>query len=449
MHGGSARRPRLRPAQGVRDRPRRHPLAEAADFAGADMTAEAVARYFARPDVEASTQLAVDRDSCVRMLPDLVIPGASGANHDGLHVEICGWASWSRARWLESGNLPMLERAAAKTARWCWLYGIPRRWLSVDELRADRRGMTTHVDVNHAFGRGDHWDLGRGSRASGSWSPCATGIAASSRTARDDRPLHRDRVRPVDGSLPCRRGARLRGRDPRRLCPTRVRPRDRTYRAEPLLDFAGLPDPDLLESLARWVDEQRGEGRTVLIHCEAGQNRSGLLTALYLIRYRGYGPEAAIALVQEKRGPNALWNGSFGTSASRRRPPDSLVVEGLQRARWAARRAGRTPAASPARKAAAASTSSVSQGTLNELPARERLRRERREPEADDDAHDRPISAVISLSTRIIRVSCARVIPIARRTPISRVRSTMESASVFTIPNRLMRTESASSRRRG
>jgi protein-tyrosine phosphatase len=85
----------------------------------------------------------------------------------------------------------------------------------------------------------------------------------------------------------------------------------RPYRAEPLLDWAALPDPELLESLARWVDEQRGAGRTVLIHCEAGHNRSGLLTALYLIRHRGYDPESAIALVQEKRGPNALWNGSF------------------------------------------------------------------------------------------------------------------------------------------
>ena len=135
--------------------------AEAADFSGEDATAEAVATYFARLDVDASTQLAVDRDSCVRMLPDLVIPwGASGANHDGLHVEICGRASWSRARWLESGNRPMLERAAAKAARWCWLYGIPRRWLTVAEPRADRRGLTTHVDVNHAFERGDHWDPG-------------------------------------------------------------------------------------------------------------------------------------------------------------------------------------------------------------------------------------------------------------------------------------------------
>lgn len=86
---------------------------------------------------------------------------------------------------------------------------------------------------------------------------------------------------------------------------------DRPYRSEPLVDFAGLPDPELLHSLARWVHEQRLEGRTVLIHCEAGQNRSGLLTALYLIRFRGYRPGAAIDRVREKRGPNALWNGDF------------------------------------------------------------------------------------------------------------------------------------------
>jgi protein-tyrosine phosphatase len=49
----------------------------------------------------------------------------------------------------------------------------------------------------------------------------------------------------------------------------------------------------------------------VLVHCEAGRNRSGLVTALYLIRYRGYRPQAAIELVIAKRGPNALWNGSF------------------------------------------------------------------------------------------------------------------------------------------
>lgn len=135
--------------------------AEAADSSGLDSTAEGVANFFALASTQASTQLAVDRDSCVRMLPDLVIPwGASGGNHDGLHVEICGRAGWTRATWLSATNVPMLERAAAKVAKWCWLYGIPRRWLTVAELLADKRGLTTHVDVNAAFKRGVHWDPG-------------------------------------------------------------------------------------------------------------------------------------------------------------------------------------------------------------------------------------------------------------------------------------------------
>ena len=55
-----------------------------------------------------------------------------------------------------------------------------------------------------------------------------------------------------------------------------------------------------------------------------------------------------------------------------------------------------------------------------------------------------PISAVITLSWRIIRRTWRRVIPIARSIPISRVRSKTESTSVLTIPKRLTITESAS-----
>ena len=53
-----------------------------------------------------------------------------------------------------------------------------------------------------------------------------------------------------------------------------------------------------------------------------------------------------------------------------------------------------------------------------------------------------PISAVITLSWRIIRRAWRRVIPIARSIPISRVRSKTESTSVLTIPKRLTMTES-------
>ena len=136
--------------------------AEAADSSGEDTSAEGVARYFARPSTRASTQLAVDRDSCVRMLPDLVIPwGAKGANHDGLHVEICGRASWFRARWLEREE--MLRRAAWRVAKWCWLYGIAPRWLTDEQLGAGTaRGLTTHVQVNRVFEGGTHWDPGPG-----------------------------------------------------------------------------------------------------------------------------------------------------------------------------------------------------------------------------------------------------------------------------------------------
>jgi len=135
--------------------------AEASDDSGADTTAEGVANFFANPATQASTQLAVDRDSCVRMLPDLIIPwGASGANTGGLHVEICGRAGWTRAQWMQKSRLPMLDRAAYKVAMWCYHYSIPVRWVGPTGLKLGRKGLTTHKDVNDAFKNGSHWDPG-------------------------------------------------------------------------------------------------------------------------------------------------------------------------------------------------------------------------------------------------------------------------------------------------
>jgi hypothetical protein len=124
-------------------------------------TAESVALMFSHASARASTQLVVDDEDCYRMLPDLVIPWAApGANSDGLHIELCGFARWERAIW--RGHEPMLKRAAFKAAKWCWQYKIPRRWLTVSELKTDKRGFTTHADVNAAFKRSDHWDPGDG-----------------------------------------------------------------------------------------------------------------------------------------------------------------------------------------------------------------------------------------------------------------------------------------------
>jgi len=123
-------------------------------------TAESVAAYFAG-SAQASTQLVVDDSGCYRCVPDLVIPwGAPGVNTSGLHVEHCGFARWSRQEWL--AHLPMLERSAAKVARWCYRYSIPRRYVGPLGLKLRRRGLTTHSDASRAFTPGGHTDPGPG-----------------------------------------------------------------------------------------------------------------------------------------------------------------------------------------------------------------------------------------------------------------------------------------------
>ena len=51
-------------------------------------------------------------------------------------------------------------------------------------------------------------------------------------------------------------------------------------------------------------------GKRVLIRCQAGWNRSGLVMALTLIK-EGYEPQAAIDLIRERRVPEALSNRVF------------------------------------------------------------------------------------------------------------------------------------------
>ena len=51
-------------------------------------------------------------------------------------------------------------------------------------------------------------------------------------------------------------------------------------------------------------------GRRVLIRCQAGLNRSGLVMALVLIR-EGYSPQEAVDLIRATRGDDALFNQRF------------------------------------------------------------------------------------------------------------------------------------------
>ena len=65
-----------------------------------------------------------------------------------------------------------------------------------------------------------------------------------------------------------------------------------------------------IEALAQWAHDEWAAGRRVLVRCAGGMNRSGLVTALVLLR-AGYSAAEAIALVRERRSPLALSNWEF------------------------------------------------------------------------------------------------------------------------------------------
>ena len=79
----------------------------------------------------------------------------------------------------------------------------------------------------------------------------------------------------------------------------------------------GFPDAqivneylDPIHEMATWAHSRWKLGKKVLIRCQAGLNRSGLLTALVLIN-EGYSPSDAIALIREKRSGWALCNSDY------------------------------------------------------------------------------------------------------------------------------------------
>lgn len=125
-------------------------------------TAAGAASWFQNEASGGSTQLVAGEDGLFRTVDDLRIPwGAQGANSDGLHIELAGFAKWSRDQWLSRDRT--LENAASAIGRWSKQYGIPLRYIEGAELADDvTRGVTTHVAVVKAYKKGDHFDPGPG-----------------------------------------------------------------------------------------------------------------------------------------------------------------------------------------------------------------------------------------------------------------------------------------------
>ncbi len=124
-------------------------------------TAEGIAEYFRTTTRPASSHYVSDVDSTIQCVKDSdQAAAAPGANQNGLHFELAGYAEQSAADWSDAYSEAMLRNVAALCAEKAKRYGVPLVWLSPADLKAGKRGFTSHNNVSEAWGRSTHWDPG-------------------------------------------------------------------------------------------------------------------------------------------------------------------------------------------------------------------------------------------------------------------------------------------------
>lgn len=123
-----------------------------------------VAAYQLREE-NGSYHYLVDRRDILRENTDDWLAWGTGnrGNDLGLQISFVAYAKSSREEWLaEEERFGTLSRAAGVMATWCRRYDIPPRDLSVAQLRAEARGISTHNAARLAWGYTDHTDPGAG-----------------------------------------------------------------------------------------------------------------------------------------------------------------------------------------------------------------------------------------------------------------------------------------------
>jgi len=119
------------------------------------------ARWFQNPRSKASAHYCVDAETVIQCVRDEDVAWhAPGANHDGIGIELAGRAAQSRREWADVYSSATLTRAAELSASLCRRHSIPAEWLWPPDLRAGKRGLTTHASVSAAFRRSTHRDPG-------------------------------------------------------------------------------------------------------------------------------------------------------------------------------------------------------------------------------------------------------------------------------------------------
>ena len=115
------------------------------------------------PAANVSAHYCVDVNSIVQCVRDQDVAWhAPGANHDGIGIEHAGRAKQTGRDWNDAYSVGCWSLSAGLVADLCRAYEIPVTWLYAADLKAGKRGITTHDAVSKAFKRGSHWDPGTG-----------------------------------------------------------------------------------------------------------------------------------------------------------------------------------------------------------------------------------------------------------------------------------------------
>lgn len=130
------------------------------------MTAENIAAWFGGLNSKylpprASAHYCLDNDSVVQCVRESDVAWhAPGANHNGIGVEMAGFAKQTKEQWEDAYSAAMLRRAASLVADICRRHKIPVTLLTPEDLKAKKRGLCGHDTVSKAFQASTHWDPG-------------------------------------------------------------------------------------------------------------------------------------------------------------------------------------------------------------------------------------------------------------------------------------------------